>query len=149
MPQQDYPLTKEEFDTIYGQVPRITVEVIVRTPEGVVLTKRSMEPCIGQWHIPGGTVYFGESLVDTVRRVAKDELGVTVGPGKLLGYIEYPGLLAAGYKGWPIGIVFETKVLGGELRGSDQGEEVGQFSEVPPNTIADQARFLNRYVFSE
>ncbi len=136
-----------EFDTIYGRVPRLTVEIIIRATQGVVLTKRNIEPCKGQWHIPGGTVRFGESLPEAVQRVALDELGVTVKPGKLLGYIEYPRLLATGYKGWPVGIVFEVSIVGGELHGSEQGEEIGQFSAVPSGTIPDQAQFLNQHVF--
>lgn len=139
-------IPKAEFDAIYGRVPRLTVEVIIRTADGIILTKRSMEPCKGQWHIPGGTVRFGEPLPDAVRRVAQDELGVVVKPGELLGYIEYPEIMAAGYKGWPVGIAFEASIVAGELRGSEQGEEVGQFKKVPPNTITEQARFLNQYM---
>jgi len=142
-------LPKAEFDAIYAKVPRVTVEVIVRTDKGIVLSKRSIEPCIGQWHIPGGTVRFAEPLHDAVKRIAQDELGVTVAIDKLLGYIEYPQMLADGYKGWPVGITFETHIVAGELRGSDQGEEIGQFTQVPPHTISDQAAFLNMHVFGE
>lgn len=135
-------LPKDVFDSIYATVPRLTVEVIVRTAEGIVLTKRSIEPCKGQWHIPGGTVYFGESLSEAVQRVALDELGVTVASGRLLGYIEYPRMQADGYNGWPVGVAFEVHVLDGQLRGSDQGEEIGIFATVPPNTVSEQAAFL-------
>ena len=145
--QTNFFIPKAEFDAIYGRVPRLTVEVIVRTPKGVVLTKRSMEPCKGQWHIPGGTVRFGESLTDAVQRIATDELGITVKIVALLGYIEYPKMRASGYKGWPVGIAFETVIVGGQLRGSDQGEELGSFAKVPANTIAEQAEFLAQHVF--
>lgn len=140
-------IPREEFDAIYSRVPRLCVEVIVRTPKGIVLTKRSIEPCLGQWHIPGGTVFFAESLSEAVQRVAHDELGVTVTPGAFLGYIEYPGMLADGYKGWPVGMAFEATIAGGDIHGSEQGEELGYFKEVPENTVPDQARFLDKYVF--
>jgi ADP-ribose pyrophosphatase YjhB (NUDIX family) len=146
VPVEPY-IPKPEFDAIYGRVPRLTVEIIIRTSDGVILTKRSMDPCKGQWHIPGGTVRFGESLHKAVQRVARDELGVTVKPEKLLGYIEYPEMMMAGYKGWPVGITFEARIASGQLRGSEQGEEIGQFKEVPPNTIGEQAQFLAEYVF--
>jgi ADP-ribose pyrophosphatase YjhB (NUDIX family) len=139
-----YFLPRETFDAIYGQVPRLTVEVIIRTPQGIILTKRSMEPCKGQWHIPGGTVQFGEPLTEAVKRIAQQELGVTVEPDKMLGYIEYPDMLAAGYKGWPVGIAFEASIVSGTLRGSDQGEEIGHFDAIPPSTISEQARFLRK-----
>ena len=75
---KDYFLTPEEFETIYGKVPRLTVEVIIKSEKGVLLSLRSIEPFKGDWHIPGGTVFYGESLADAVRRVTKRELGVTV-----------------------------------------------------------------------
>ena len=138
-------LPKEEFDTIYSRVPRLTVEVLVRTPDGIVLTKRDIEPCKGQWHLPGGTVLFGETLADTVRRVALEELNVEVAVGKQLGYIEYPISYEHGHngrKGWPIGIVFEATILKGELKGSSQAEEVASFKKVPDNTFVEQAKYL-------
>jgi ADP-ribose pyrophosphatase YjhB (NUDIX family) len=144
-----HPIPKEEFDAIFSRVPRLTVEIILRTDDGVVLTKRSMEPRLGQWHIPGGTVRFGESLIEAVKRVAKDELNVDVEVGKLLGYIEYPKMAADGYNGWPIGMAFEADIINGELNGSEQGEEVGCFKKTPSGTISEQARFLNQCVFND
>lgn len=137
-----YPFPKKDFDDIYARVPRLTVELIVRTTDGIVLTKRSIEPEIGTWHIPGGTVYFGETLHDAVHRVAKNELGISVNIKRLLGYIEYPTLRANGYMGWPIGIAFEVTVADGEIHGSDQGEEVKIFKKIPDNIFPDQAEFL-------
>ncbi len=64
------PLTEEEFREIYSKVPRLTVEVIVQSSRGILLTKRASGPCSGLWHIPGGTVRFGEPLVAAVSRVA-------------------------------------------------------------------------------
>lgn len=138
----EYPLSKNDFDNIYSKVPRLTVELIVKTPDGIVMTMRSIEPGIGTWHIPGGTVYFGETLHDAVHRVAKNELDVSVKIIRLLGYIEYPDLKKNGYKGWPIGIAFEVETLDGELKGSDQGEEVRIFKKIPDNIFHDQAKFL-------
>ena len=141
-------LPRAEVDAIYGRVPRLTVEVIVRSDQGIVLSKRDIEPCKGQWHIPGGTVYFGETLEAAVRRIALRELGVEVEIEKLLGYIEYPEMLAAGYKGWPVGITFVTQIKTGKLKGSDQGEAVRFFTSVPPNTLSEQAAFLKSTIFS-
>ncbi len=139
-------IPKEEFDAIYARVPRLNVELIAYTPKGLLLTKRDIEPCKGMWHIPGGTVFFGESLKEALSRIAKGELGMAAEAGKLIGFIEYPQMAADGYKGWPVGIAFETKLKGGPKPGIE-GEEIGYFTEVPPNTIPDQEKFLNRFVF--
>ena len=83
------PLSKDEFDRIFSNVPRMTVEVLVTSEgRGVLLALRDVDPCRGMWNLPGGTVRFGERLVEAVRRVAADELGIRVRVGPLLGYIE-------------------------------------------------------------
>ena len=100
------PLSEQEFREIYAKVPRLTVEVVVRSSQGVLLTERTQGPCAGLWHIPGGTVRFAEPLVAAVRRVAATELGMEVDAlGPLLGYIEYPSHHQNGLDS-PVGIVF-------------------------------------------
>ena len=69
MSDHPHPLTPDEFRDIYSKVPRLTVEVVLRSPAGVLLTLRDIEPCRGLWHLPGGTVRYGEKLLDAVRRV--------------------------------------------------------------------------------
>ncbi len=139
-----YPLTQAEFERIYRKVPRLTVEVVVKTKEGIVLTKRSIPPYLGQYHIPGGTVHYGETLEEAVRRVAKDELGVEVKVEKLLGPIYYPSEEKERGYGWSVGIAFLVKIKSGRLRGSYQGEKVGVFRKFPKNLIAEQRKFLQK-----
>ena len=99
------PLSEQEFREIYAKVPRLTVEVVVQCPRGILLTKRGSGPCAGLWHLPGGTVRFGEPLVDAVRRVAAEETGREVEAGPLLGYIEYPSHYRNGLDS-PVGMAF-------------------------------------------
>jgi ADP-ribose pyrophosphatase YjhB (NUDIX family) len=142
---QVHPLPKADFDAIYARVPRLTVEVLLELEGGLVLARRDIEPCIGQWHIPGGTVHFGESLPAAVRRVALVEVGVEVTPGALVGYIEYPRMHADGYPGWPVGMAFTATRVSGDLSGSDMGAEVACFTAVPDDIIAEQGEFLRAW----
>jgi 8-oxo-dGTP diphosphatase len=41
----------------------LVVDVIIRTPEGVVLIKRKNEPYEGRWALPGGFVRYGERVL--------------------------------------------------------------------------------------
>jgi len=136
-----HPFSEKEFHEIFSKVPRLTVEVVVQTNRGLLLTKRSIEPYVGTWHIPGGTVRLGETLRSAVKRVAKDELSVEVEPIELLGYIEYPSVLRDGH-GWPVGIAFSCKIIDGEPKGSEQGEEIEYFTKLPENTFPEQKKFL-------
>ena len=109
MPVPPSPLPRSEYEAIYAKIPRLTVEVVIVSSDGVLLTRRQTGPCTGLWHIPGGTVRFGEALTEAVRRVAKQELGVEVTIDDLLGYIEYPSHLARGLD-WPVGIAFRVQL---------------------------------------
>ncbi len=138
-----YLIPEDDFKNIYSKVPRATIELLIFRDEGLLLTKRSIEPCFGKWHIPGGTIYFGETIDKAAKRIAQNELGVDIEIIREIGHIEYPIMYKEGYYGWPIGIALEVKTIAGNPRGSEQGEEVGYFKSIPANTIEDQVKFLN------
>lgn len=105
------PLPQEEFDSIFSRVPRLTVELVISSPQrGVLLQLRDSGPCEGLWSLVGGTVRFGEPVVQAVERVARDELGAAVSVGALLGYIEYPSHYNNGLDS-PVGLAFTTTIL--------------------------------------
>lgn len=142
MDNHDWPLSKEEFAHIYSKVPRLTVELIVRNDIGALyMTRRSIEPCKGQWHLPGGTVQFGESLIDAVRRVAKRELSIEVKDVSNSGYIEYPSHYLHELD-HPVGLVFEVNDYAGTLVANAEASDSGWFRELPADMHADQDVFL-------
>ncbi|KKQ25196.1 MAG: hypothetical protein US62_C0003G0025 [Candidatus Woesebacteria bacterium GW2011_GWA1_37_8] len=136
-------LPYSEFVSIYSKVPRLCVEVVLLTDGGVVLTKRSIEPLLGWWHLPGGTVLYNETLEHAVKRVAKEELGVNVKIEKMLGYIEYLKEQGASGLGWTISMAFLCNKKSGVLRGSEQGEIFKVFKKtLPSKIISSQKKFL-------
>jgi len=137
-------LPKAEFDSIFSRVARLCVEVVITAPErGVLLTRRDIPPNIGAWHIPGGTVLFGEPLVQAVKRVARAELGLEVAPGELLGYIEYPSHYENGLDS-PVGLAFATEVLSGLPSEEELPDVCEWFSSLPEGLYAEQRDFLIR-----
>jgi ADP-ribose pyrophosphatase YjhB (NUDIX family) len=140
LPQSEY-----EYEAIYAKVPRLTVEVVITSAQGVLLTRRDAGPCRGLWHIPGGTVRFGEPLTDAVRRVARQELDIAVTTDRLLGYIEYPSHLARGLD-WPVGVPFRA-----DLAPSSKDREwsrpgaAGWFSRLPEEMHDEQKVFLRAH----
>jgi ADP-ribose pyrophosphatase YjhB (NUDIX family) len=142
MSKEKHPLTQQEFDSIYSKVPRLTVEVIVKdSKRGVFLTKRAIEPCKGQWHLPGGTVRFGETLVEAVKRIAMRELGIDVLDAKLIGYIEYPSHFKNGLDS-PVGIAFEVTAFDQKLAPNDESADSRWFTKLPSPMHAEQDVFL-------
>jgi ADP-ribose pyrophosphatase YjhB (NUDIX family) len=104
------------------------------------LTKRTEGPCSGLWHIPGGTVRFGEPLVAAVERVASMELGLEIKAGPLLGYIEYPSHYLNGLDS-PVGIAFLCHV---DLT-ADASSGRGWFTAPPDPMHTEQVDFLTEH----
>ena len=132
-----------EFKKIYSRVPRLSVELVILTPKGILLTLRSIEPYLGEWHLPGGTVLFRETIRDTVARVAREELGIKVSVKKLLGYIEYESHKKRGYFGHSVGLAFLCKIKSGEISLNHEANKVDVFKRIPENTLIDQKIFLS------
>ncbi len=139
------PLPQDEYEAIYAKVPRLTVEVVIASAFGVLLTVRRAGPCRGLWHIPGGTVRFGEPLTSAVERVAHQELHLEVTTGRFLGFIEYPSHLAQGLD-WPVGLAFlagPSAPLGaGPL---DLPDDARWFSRLPAEMHDEQRDFLRAH----
>ncbi len=141
--QRKQPFTYAEFELIYSQVPRLTVDLVVMTEGGVVLVKRKEQSWHGMWHLPGGTVLYREKIEDTVQRIAVEELGLPVGIEKLLGYIEYPSEVQERGFGYSVSLTFLCRAESSQidwLRWSEQ--EIQVFESVPENTVEEQILVL-------
>jgi len=135
-----YRIPKDEFEKIYSTVPRLCVDVIIQTDKGVLLSKRDIPPAKGKWHIPGGTVFFEETLEQATKRIAKDELGVDIKPIKILGILEYS--TKEEMFGKPVSVVFLAKIASGSLKPDEQTTKIDFFENLPENIILDQKRFI-------
>ena len=133
-------LPLKTFKSIYSIVPRLTIDLVIKSAEGIVLSKRDIPPAKGMWHLPGGTVYYSETHEQAARRIALDETGLRVKTTKLLGTIEYlPEKYSLGHA---TSIVYLVKITSGKLRGSFQAEQLDFFKSIPKNTIPEAAKFL-------
>jgi ADP-ribose pyrophosphatase YjhB (NUDIX family) len=138
------PLPRDEYEAVYARVPRLTVEVVLVSEDGVLLSLRQEGPCCGLWHLPGGTVRFGERLVDAVRRVASDEVGVEVEVGDLLGVIEYPGHPERAGD-WPVGLAHRAGLATGVTRDVRRPGTVDWWRSLPPAMHEEQRSFLRAH----
>ena len=55
------------------------------------MIRRAKDPSKGLWTVPGGRVESGEYLAEAVRREVREETGVSVDVGELLGVLEVIG----------------------------------------------------------
>ena len=80
-----------------GPAPRVPCVGAVITDESgrMLLILRGHEPGKGLWSIPGGRIEPGESDAQAVVREVREETGLRVTCGRLLGSAELPGLAGA------------------------------------------------------
>ena len=138
------PFSPEEFKLLYSQVPRLVVEVIVKTEIGVALTLRKDTAWNNLWHIPGGTVFYQEYIEDAIKRIAEEELSITVVKQKLLVYLEYPSEVKQRGFGWSVGLVFlctTNSLLPSE---NQEGEKIQLFDYIPENIVEEHKNILNQ-----
>ena len=72
----------------YPDVPLIGVGAVIVDAGRVALVRRGQPPLLGEWSIPGGVLEVGETLREGAMREAREETGLTVDAGELLGIFE-------------------------------------------------------------
>ena len=85
-------LPKDVFRMVLSSTPLISIDLVVKSPDGrVLLGKRLNKPAKGYWFVPGGRVLKNERLDAAFVRLTAAELGVRVdiGSARYLGLYEH------------------------------------------------------------
>jgi 8-oxo-dGTP diphosphatase len=69
----------------FPEIPLVGVGAIIIEDARLVLVKRAHPPLQAEWSIPGGVLEVGELMRQAAVREAREETGLTVEPGELLG----------------------------------------------------------------
>ncbi|HTV32103.1 MAG TPA: GDP-mannose mannosyl hydrolase [Methylocella sp.] len=73
------PLPKDDFAHIVRYAPLISIDLIIRDPEGkVLLGLRANEPAKDTYFVPGGIIRKNETIREAFARILKAETGLTV-----------------------------------------------------------------------
>ncbi len=83
-------LDKDTFKIVVDSTPLISIDLIVRDGENVLLGKRINKPAQGYYFTMGGRIYKNETIKEAISRIAKDELGISsrIDP-KFIGIFEH------------------------------------------------------------
>lgn len=105
-------LSEKDYNFIYSRVPRICVDLVIKTYSTVHLIQRDTQPYKGKWHLPGGRIRFRESIDKAIQRIAKDEIGINVKVECVLNVMEFTRETQQGNKRHSISIAFLVKARG-------------------------------------
>ena len=95
----------------------------------VVLVKRAHPPIQGQWSIPGGVLEVGELVRDAAIREAREETGLIVELGELLGVFDRVLRNAEGRVQYHYVLIdFLCRPAGGEFLAASDAAEVRWFT---------------------
>jgi ADP-ribose pyrophosphatase YjhB (NUDIX family) len=135
----------------FPEVPLVGVGAIVVEDSRILLVKRAHPPLQAQWSIPGGVLEVGELVREAAIREAREETGLIVEPGELLGVydrvlrdiehrVQYHYVL----------IDFLCRRVGGELLAASDASEVRWFTreELPPLKLAEDTQDVIRKGFA-
>jgi ADP-ribose pyrophosphatase YjhB (NUDIX family) len=128
----------EHYDDPNAPKPNSLVpaaSAIVTNERGEILMQRRVDNNF--WALPGGTMDFGETIVQTAEREVREETGLDVRVDGIIGTFSDPRHIieySDGEVRQQFNICFHATLLGGELRSSNESKEVRW---IPPEHLGD------------
>ncbi len=127
----------------FPELPLVGVGTIIIEDGRVLLVKRAHPPLQAQWSIPGGVLEVGEMVREAALREAREETGLIVETGELLGV--YDRILYNAEKRVQYHYVlidFLCRRVGGELAAASDAAEVRWFTreELPQLNLAEDTQ---------
>jgi ADP-ribose pyrophosphatase YjhB (NUDIX family) len=102
-----------------------------------LLLKRAVEPFKGCWHVVGGHVEENESLKEAVKREFKEETGLDVTVGGIIG-----GRIEETFDRIKIIVAFEVTSAVGVIRLNSENEAYGWYDTIPCGSVYDYTKYL-------
>lgn len=87
-------LDENTYRFVFSKAIRLCIDLLILSGAGVVLGKRSHEPYKDLYALPGGRMLFGETIDSAIKRIAKEEVGISVSNIRLSTATEYPDEIA-------------------------------------------------------
>ena len=121
------------------ETPKLMVDVVIPSPEGIVLIRRGTDPFEGQWALPGGFVEAGETVEAAALREAAEETGLAVELTGLIGVYSDP---ERDPRGANVSVAFLARVVGGDLTAASDAAEVSILDPEAVELAFDHRRII-------
>lgn len=136
----------------FPEHPLVGLGAIIIDGLRVLLVKRAHPPLQAQWSIPGGVLEVGELVRDAAVREAREETGLIVEPGELLGVYDRVLRDPAGRVQYHYVLIdFLCRPVRGELLAASDAAEVRWFTreELPALYLAEDTQDVIRKGFEK
>jgi ADP-ribose pyrophosphatase YjhB (NUDIX family) len=137
-------LPSSEFKAVYSKVPRLCIDLIIEKSNEILLIERAIDPGKGLWHLPGGTVLLGETILMAATRIVKEETGLDVRKLEFLGVMEFANPKNSFFH--TVSIVHRCTCAEGLVEGSFQGKNLNFTKLLPLKMIEEQKIFLGSHL---
>ncbi len=134
LPSEDRPRLVCDRSHILYVNPKVIVGVIPERRGRILLMRRAIEPRYGAWTFPGGFMEIDETAEECAAREAREEVGIQVSVGKLVGVYSRPAPQAPGI----VSIVYRGRITGGEVKPGREALEARWFrpEDIPWDELA-------------
>ena len=126
----------------FPESPFVGVGAVIIEKGRALLIRRGQPPLLGEWSLPGGVLECGETLRDAVAREAREETGLTVDVGEMLGVYERVIRADDGRVRYHYVLIdFLCRRVAGQVEAGSDAAEVGWFlrEELAALKLADDA----------
>lgn len=101
------------FEQIIAHTPLVSLDLVVKKGSDVLLGRRVNKPAQGYWFTIGGRIHKGETISETITRIAAEELGVALkAPVTFIGVFEhlYEDGIYEGISTHYLNLVYEAQI---------------------------------------
>jgi 8-oxo-dGTP diphosphatase len=126
----------------YPESPLIGVGAVIVQDNRVLVIRRGQAPLLGEWSLPGGVLECGETLREATIREAREETGLAVEVGEMLGVYERVIRSEDGRVRYHYVLIdFLCRPVAGELKAASDAADAGWFTreELPALKLAYDA----------
>lgn len=121
-----------------------TALICLNEKRELLLVRRSEEPCVGWWCLPGGFIEMGETVEESALRELKEETGLD---GELLRVLDVASRVD-GYYGDVVVVGYQARIIGGDVTPGGDASEVCFFplDNLPKIAFDTHQRFVRRFI---
>jgi len=137
-----YRALEFKFGKHFIHCPRLTVDIIIRKGDEIMLIERKNEP--HGWALPGGFVDYGETVEHAAERELMEETNIKCSDMPMLGVYSDP---ERDKRGHTVSVVFYSETNQTPMAGDDAANAVFfNINDLPDDIVFDHKKIINDYL---